>query len=169
MGRQTFTNHAFSTLAAGIIASDLSLAVQAGDGALFPAISGADWFVCTLVNASNQKEIIKVTARSTDTFTIVRAQEGTLARAYSSGDRVVMRLTAGGIMMNGVQVVNSIAELKALIGLGFPTTVLVLGYTSAGDGGGGHYWWNSADTTADNGGTVIQLDGGGTGRFNKLF
>ena len=39
-------------------------------------------------------EIVKVTARSGDIFTIQRAQEGTTAVAHASGDFVGMRVTA---------------------------------------------------------------------------
>lgn len=99
MARQKFSNHAFSTLAGNILVGDLSLSVQAGDGALFPSLSGGDWFICTLIDSSNNKEIVKVTARSTDDFTIVRAQEGTTARAYTSGDRVALRVTANALTL----------------------------------------------------------------------
>lgn len=70
---------------------------------------------------------------------------------------------------NVVGVVDTVATLKAMPApVGSPTYV-VRGFASAGDGGGGVYWWNSGDTSADNGGTVIQLDAGGVGRFVKLF
>jgi hypothetical protein len=39
-------------------------------------------------------EIVKVTARSTDTFTIVRAQDNTTASAFNTGDKVELRLPA---------------------------------------------------------------------------
>ena len=67
-------------------------------GALFPTLTGSNFFYCTLQNtAGTTVEIVKVTARSTDTFTIVRAQEGTSASAFASGDKVELRLTAGEI------------------------------------------------------------------------
>ena len=68
-----------------------------------------------------------------------------------------------------VQAVDTIALLKAFLIPTSAITVIVRGYTTVGDGGGGFYWWNAADSTADNGGTVIQLNSGGAGRFNKLF
>ena len=93
-----FTNNAATTLASGILAGATSLTVAAGTGALFPALSGGNFFYCTLQNtAGTTIEIVKVTARSTDTFTIVRAQEGTSASAFSTGDKVELRLTAGEI------------------------------------------------------------------------
>jgi hypothetical protein len=54
-------------------------------------------FYATLADASNNIEIVKVTARAADAFTIARAQEGTTAHAYTAGDRVELRLTAAGL------------------------------------------------------------------------
>jgi hypothetical protein len=89
-----FTNNATSTLASGIASGDLSLTVASGQGALFPTLGGGDYFYCTLSNVANTIEIVKVTARSTDTFTIVRAQDNTTASAFVTGDKVELRLVA---------------------------------------------------------------------------
>jgi hypothetical protein len=48
-------------------------------------------------NVVSSYEIVKVTGRSTDTFTIVRAQEGTTAAAWAAGDTVALLPTAGGL------------------------------------------------------------------------
>ena len=93
-----FTNNAATTLASGITNVATSLTVASATGALFPTITGTQYFMCTLQNtAGTTIEIVKVTARSTDTFTIVRAQEGTTASAFSTGDKFELRLTAGEI------------------------------------------------------------------------
>lgn len=93
-----FTNNAATTLASSILVGATSLTVASTTGALFPTLTGAQYFYCTLQNtAGSTVEIVKVTARSTDTFTIVRAQEGTTASAFSAGDKVELRLTAGEI------------------------------------------------------------------------
>jgi hypothetical protein len=89
-----FTNNATSTLASGIASGDVSLTVSSGQGALFPTLGGGDYFYCTLSNVANTIEIVKVTARSTDTFTIVRAQDNTTASAFVTGDKVELRLVA---------------------------------------------------------------------------
>jgi hypothetical protein len=88
------TNNAFGVLNAGIDTSATSIVLQSGQGARFPVLAGGDYFYATLVNTSNQLEIVKCTARSTDTLTIVRAQEGTTARSYDAGDRIELRITA---------------------------------------------------------------------------
>jgi hypothetical protein len=97
MAQALFTNNAFSLLASGITDAATSLTVTASDGALFPSPTGGDYFYVTLIDTSNNLEIVKCTARSTDTLTIVREQEGTSAQAYSAGDRIELRLTAAGI------------------------------------------------------------------------
>jgi hypothetical protein len=92
-GLNLFTNNAATTLASGVLIGATSLTVATGDGAEFPTLAGAQYFYCTLANNAGAVEIIKVTARSTDTFTIVRGQDGTSAAAWSAGDKVELRLT----------------------------------------------------------------------------
>lgn len=87
-------NNAFGTLASGINSSATSITLTTGQGARFPTLSVGDYFYATLIDTSNNLEIVKVTARSTDVLTVVRAQESTTARAYSTGDRIEIRLTA---------------------------------------------------------------------------
>lgn len=87
-------NNAFGTLAAGINSSATSITLTTGQGARFPTLGAGDYFYATLIDTSNNLEIVKVTARSTDVLTVVRAQESTTARAYSAGDRIEIRLTA---------------------------------------------------------------------------
>ena len=92
-----YSNNAATTLASGITNSATSLTVATGTGAVFPTITGnQDYFLITLQSVSTgNSEIVLVTARTTDTFTIVRAQEGTTAIAFSTSDYVQQRVTAG--------------------------------------------------------------------------
>ncbi len=94
-----FANNAVSRLAAGITNSATSLSVTPGDGAKFPSLSGSRYFMATLVRADGTTEVVKVTARSTDTMTIVRGSEAvggaSTAYSFSAGDRVENRLTSG--------------------------------------------------------------------------
>lgn len=96
---QLFANNAKSNLASTITADSMSLSVITGEGALFPTLPlGDDHMLLTLENSSGDKEIIKVTQKDTDTFTIsARGQDGTTARAFAAGDLVELRLTAGFI------------------------------------------------------------------------
>ena len=91
-------NNAQSVLAAGISSSATTMTLNTGTGALFPApVSGTSFFKLTLIDAATGQisEIVHVTARTGDTLTIVRAQEGTLARAWSVNDIAANMMTAG--------------------------------------------------------------------------
>jgi hypothetical protein len=91
-----FTNNATTNLAASILSTDTSFTVLSGTGSLFPNPTNGDYFLVTLIGISGSPiEIVKCTARSTDTFTVVRAQEGTTASAFNGGDQVQLRITAG--------------------------------------------------------------------------
>lgn len=85
------TNNAYGTLAGAITSGATSIALTAGHGARFPVLAAGDQFFATLIDNSGNVEIIKVTARATDTLTVLRGQDGTAARAYSGGDRLELR------------------------------------------------------------------------------
>lgn len=93
-----FSNNASATLATSINTSVTSIQVTAGQGAQFPTLTAGDYFYATLVDSSNNLEIVKVTARASDTLTVVRAQESTGARAYLAGDKIECRVTAAGLV-----------------------------------------------------------------------
>lgn len=92
-----FTNNASTTLASGIAAGATSITVASGQGALFPVITGSNFFYATLANTSNVLEIVKVTARTGDTMTVTRGQDGTTATAYNIGDKFELRPTAAAL------------------------------------------------------------------------
>lgn len=89
-------NNALSTLAGSLTNVATSATVQAGAGALF-AVTAPDYTYCTLEDASGNIEVIKLTARATDTLTIVRAQDGTAARAWNIGDIIECRPCAAAL------------------------------------------------------------------------
>lgn len=88
------SNNAFATLAASISSSATSITLTTGQGARFPTLAAGDYFFATLVDTSNNLEIVKCTARATDVLTVTRAQESTTARTYTTGDRIEIRITA---------------------------------------------------------------------------
>lgn len=99
MSTFTFANNAYTTLAGAITNTAVTLNVQAGGGALFPSPGAGQYFTLTLVDAATGQlnEIMWCTARTGDTFTVVRGQEGTDALAWSAGDRVSNNITAGSL------------------------------------------------------------------------
>lgn len=107
-------NLAVAELAADITNSATSATVKTGQGARLPSVP----FFATLtplgvLSTPDNSEIISVTAVSTDTLTIVRAQKGTTAQPF----------TANSILANGIykedlddyQLLD--AELTAIAGL----------------------------------------------------
>ncbi|AFN39129.1 tail fiber protein [Burkholderia phage BcepMigl] len=87
------SNNSVSKLASSLTAGATSLAVLPGEGAKFPTLAAGDWFPLTVVKSDGSLEIMRCTARTTDTLTVSRAQEGTAALAFSAGDRVELRFT----------------------------------------------------------------------------
>lgn len=90
-------NNASGTIATAISSTDTGVALSTGDGAKFPSLAANEYFYATLVRSNGALEIVKVTARSGDSLTIVRAQEGTTATNFVSGSRFDLRVTAQSV------------------------------------------------------------------------
>ena len=87
-------NNAYGELNADINTSVTTIVLKSGNGARFPSLTGSQYFYATLIDTSNNLEIVKATARSSDTLTVVRAQDGTSARSFSANDRIELRPVA---------------------------------------------------------------------------
>lgn len=95
---QLFANNADSSLDGAISADSAAITVKAGEGTKFPAPINGDYFMATLFQkvgtAELNYEIVKCTARAGDVLTVVRAQEGTTAKAFNDSDKFELRVTA---------------------------------------------------------------------------
>jgi hypothetical protein len=92
----------FSNFGKAIVASapsgtaGLSFTVEAGKGLLFPELGAGDYFYGIFKDASGNREIMKIEARSSDSLTIAatgRGLDGTVARTWAAGDYFVAGLT----------------------------------------------------------------------------
>lgn len=92
----------FSNFGKAIVASapsgtsGLSFTVTAGTGLLFPSLGAGDYFYGIFKDASGNREVVKIDARSTDSLTIAtggRGLDGTTARTWAAGDYFVAGLT----------------------------------------------------------------------------
>jgi hypothetical protein len=101
-------NNASGFLATSISATDTSIILSTGTGANFPSLGSGDYFYATITPTSGASEIVKCTARSGDTLTIVRAQEGTSALSFTGGSRIELRVTAQSV----VDAINDRVALK---------------------------------------------------------
>lgn len=120
-------NFAYSTVATAPspASSGTSLVVQAGDGSKFPA---APFYAVIWPSASQpttaNAEVVRVTAVSTDTFTITRAQESSSARTVGVGDQIAQVLTAatlaqylaltGGSLTGALNITSTGSTIEAL-------------------------------------------------------
>lgn len=104
-----FSNNAKTTLSAALTSSATSCTVT--DASVFPTIGSYDYFYMTLEEAGSSPaiEVVKVTAVSSNTLTITRAQDGTTAAAFASGDKAELRLTTKGLedVVNNSEVVTT--------------------------------------------------------------
>ena len=93
MGKDNTSNFATSTLNGSILSTDMSFAVQTGQGSLFPTVNSThpSYFKVTIGS-----EVIICSARSSDTFTVSqRGAEGTTAAGHSNGAAVTHAQTSG--------------------------------------------------------------------------
>lgn len=101
MAKQLFSNNGSAMLAASISDSDLTIQVQNGYGALYPSPGANEYFLVTLENQDGDIEIVMVTVRASDLFTVPpggRGQEGTSAQSWTNGQaRVECRVTGGSL------------------------------------------------------------------------
>lgn len=93
-----------------------------------------------------------------------------LLRQSSTGRIRSALVSAVANAASAVQVVNSIADLKAVSvdGLADDAVVIVLGYYEPGDGGDGEFSYDAASSSNDNGGTIIEPDVG-SGRWLRVY
>lgn len=92
------SNNGKGKLAASLAADAgaTTVTLQAGDGIkVCPfTIASPDYMYITVVNSSAEREIMKITVKASagaDTFTVVRAQDGTSLKAFAVGDIVECR------------------------------------------------------------------------------
>jgi hypothetical protein len=90
-------NNVSGFLNTAITASDTGIVLQSGNGASFPALGAGEYFYATLVSTGNTLEVVKVTARSGDSMTVVRAQDNSSAASFAAGSRLEMRVNAAAV------------------------------------------------------------------------
>lgn len=98
-----YTNNASTQLAEPCSETSTVLVVNNNATSIFPKLqNSSDYFTLTLADTNGNVEIVKCIDKTDTTFTVVRAQEGTVAKAFPSGSLVENRLTAFGL--------NSVSE-----------------------------------------------------------
>jgi len=158
---QVFKNNAATTLNGAITNSATSITVTSG--AVFPAISGSQWFYATITQAGAETswEIVKVTAVSGNTLTVVRGQQGTSGAAWANLDKIELRLTASDTGLAQV-----VPEEFALTGDISPSQITATQNDYAPTGNATATIWRlSSDASR----TITGIAGGSEGRLLKLL
>lgn len=158
-------NFAVSTVATAPspATSGLSLIVAAGTGTLFPAVPfNATVWPATENPTTTNAEIVRVTAISTDTFTITRAQESSAARTIVAGDSIAANITNKTLTdieasAQFVEQTSSATGQQDNFSLNGPKTVLYCTGTAPNFTG-----FTIAGATPKNGDTVIVYQASGT-------
>lgn len=91
-------NNAVSIIPSAVSSTATTITVTTGTGSLFPILGASDYVYLTIFGSNNTYEIVKCTARTDDTFTVVRGQEGTLAIPFSANSRIELRVTVANIV-----------------------------------------------------------------------
>lgn len=137
-----YLNNFSTTLDGSILDSDTSIDVIDATG-ISTALSTSDYVLLTIDDGVNI-EVVKVTGVSTNTLTIVRAQEGTAAEGFASGVTIECRLTKG-TFDSGFDVVSQVTLS------GSETEVKFEGLSA------GIYEIDFADVGCNNGGSPPEL------------
>lgn len=131
MAKALFTNNAAGTLSAAVASTDTLIYLGSGQGALFPTITGSDYFyiTVTMLASPHNMEIMQVTNVSTDTLTVVRGKDKTVANAsgFSISDPVELRVTA--VVLQELQTFTGDVSLSDGVTTINPTIVLPTGAT----------------------------------------
>lgn len=120
-------NFAYSNVATAPVTAlaGTSLVVTAADGTKFPTppFNATVWPAASQPTASNA-EIVRVTAISTDTFTIVRTQESSANRSIIVGDQIAAGITVKALT-DIEPFVNPTGTINAYAGRTAPTNWLM--------------------------------------------
>ncbi len=95
-----FSNNALTVLAAAVGQNEVTstITVATGAGQRFAAPTNGDYQVITLSDPLYTRfEICHLTARTGDTLTVLRGQEGTTKQAWDVGDRIYASFTASTV------------------------------------------------------------------------
>lgn len=89
-------NNAVGKLSTAITATSTTLVLSGSEGDLFPnAATGVCAFYATLADTTGNYEVVLVTAKSGNTFSVIRAQDRTTARDWPVNTEVSNRVTEG--------------------------------------------------------------------------
>jgi hypothetical protein len=103
-----YANEVTAQTAAAIGATDTTVTLSSGQGAMFPQDMAAGSYAPGVIyNTAGAQEIVEINAVNGDVLTITRGAEDTTAQAWPAGSVVDQRITAGGLNTHPVAVAYS--------------------------------------------------------------
>lgn len=109
----------------GVLRQDLlssGSSVVVTDSTIFPTLAVGEYFYLTISRLDGTSEIVKVVSVSGATLTVLRAQEGTIAREFPAGSFVEIRVTAASVR----DAAQDIVDALTLTALGITATAAEL-------------------------------------------
>lgn len=160
-------DNCYGTIASGLAVGDTALAFTTGHGARFPTVATGQVLYCCILNANNVLEEVQITAHAagSDSATMVRAVNGTTAKAWTAGDLIQARISSAVLKTLQIEAMKTITLSTADAGATYTGAMSItgLGYVT------GMVYPLSASTTnaaaptinLDSIGTVtVKLNGG---------
>jgi hypothetical protein len=123
MSLSTYKNFATATVSTGYTNAATSIVLTTGHGALLPAAPfNAVWWDATTYASPDldpNVEVVRVTAKATDTLTIARAQEGTIASTKNTAAKTYKLLaTATADALNAQRIAyQGVGQLAVAMGV----------------------------------------------------
>lgn len=151
-------NYASSLLIGAISDSDTSVTLTSSTGTLFPSTG---YFMAAIWGSAYaspsldpNRELVKATLSSGDTFTITRSQEGTTNKAWSIGDNFALVFTAGKMDEAETAIQSNLLSFAIATGTNTYTAVLDPAITAYANG----LAFNIKFTNASTGASTLQLN-----------
>lgn len=125
-----FSNNASTSVSNALSAG--SETVECASLSAFPSLGSGDYTYATIAKLATpaDSEIVKITAITGNTATVVRSQQGTTALAFGVGDTFELRMTAG--LVEDYVAVKSISEVWPSKPAGEPIVVSWVGNSNSG-------------------------------------
>ena len=125
-----FSNNASTLLSNTLSAS--SPTAECVSLSAFPSLGAGDYTYATIAKTAtpSDNEIVKITAITGNTATIVRSQQGTTALAFGVGDTFELRMTAG--LVEDYVAVKSVLDVWPSKSVGEPIVVSWVGNSNSG-------------------------------------
>lgn len=108
-----YANNAKSTLLRSVDQASSTIPLAIGEGARFPSITSSNQYFLVTLESAGEYEICRVTGKSGDELTVLRGQEGSIAKSFPLGALVQMRVTKG-ILQDFARLTDRLGDVESV-------------------------------------------------------